>query len=341
MFSINKINKLLLFLILLNNVFYYSIIFFNANLAEKISNYFVFWFIINIILIFLFFIFNIIYIKDLKDGKNTIKKLINLSGFNKENNKEFLSKKSKYKETEEIFDLFKNMYIRKNLLLKDYKDFQLLFSKLVSSKLIDKISEKGRDRITLGLSTKKKLNIMFIDIIWFTTIAEKLTSERSLFLLNIYFDWIVEIIEKNGGYIDKFLWDWMMVIFDGNFSDNTIKTSIEIQQFMKTFRISKLWKKISVGIGINSWEVILWTIWAKNRMEISVIWDIVNTASRIENLTRHYNENIIIGKNTYDSIKNKNDFNIVNLWIKNLKWKRKKIEIYWIKDILLEEVDFF
>ena len=101
---------------------------------------------------------------------------------------------------------------------------------------------------------------MFLDIIWFTTISEKIPPERVLLLLNVYFDGIIEIIKSNGWYIDKFLWDWIMIIFDSNSSNPVVKASLEIQDFIKKFNFSEIWKSINIWIWINSWEVIMWTI---------------------------------------------------------------------------------
>ena len=226
------------------------------------------------------------------------------------------------------------MYIKKNLLAKDYEDLKSVFLKFIPETFLKEVGNMWTDKISLWLSVKKHLNVMFLDIIWFSAITEKLSPDKSLLLLNMYFDWIVEIIKSNWWYIDKFLWDWIMVIFDCESSDSVIKSAIEIQLFINKFQVSDIWKKISVWIWINSWEVILWTIGSRNRMEITIIWDVVNTTSRIEGLTRWNKNNILISDATFKIIKNQKSFNIVNLWIKALRWKSKKIKIYWIESIL-------
>jgi hypothetical protein len=53
-----------------------------------------------------------------------------------------------------------------------------------------------------------------------------------------------------------------LAVFTDKDADNLIKASIEIQKFISNFRISKIWKSISVGIWINSGKVIMWTIWS-------------------------------------------------------------------------------
>jgi class 3 adenylate cyclase len=79
---------------------------------------------------------------------------------------------------------------------------------------------------------------MFLDIIGFTRISETLTPDKTLLLLNIYFDGISEIVYRHNGYIDKFLGDGIMIIFDQETSDSALICAMEIIRFMNKFRIS-------------------------------------------------------------------------------------------------------
>jgi two-component system sensor histidine kinase ChiS len=63
-------------------------------------------------------------------------------------------------------------------------------------------------------------------------------------------------------------------------------------------------------------------------MEATVLWDTVNTASRLEDLTRTYNKNIIISESVYKLIENKWKFSINFLWKEPLRWKEKEISFY-------------
>ena len=66
-------------------------------------------------------------------------------------------------------------------------------------------------------------------------------------------------------------------------------------------------------------------------MDVIIIWDTINTASRIENKTRIEKEWILFSENTYNLIKEKNNFNIHEIWEKKLKWKKEKIKLFSIK----------
>jgi len=140
---------------------------------------------------------------------------------------------------------------------------------------------------------------MFLDIMKFTTVSENIADPyRALLLLNIYFDGIGEIIYRYHGYIDKYLGDGMLAIFDENHTDDAIHAAIEIQEFIKKFQISAVGRYIDIGIGINTGSVIVGTIGTKRRMDATVIGDVVNTASRLESLTREYPHRIIVSEDT-------------------------------------------
>lgn len=242
-----------------------------------------------------------------------------------------IPKNALYSENKEISSLIKRSYIKWNLQKKDLVDLNSVFEKFVPKDIYKQIWYRWSEKISLWNWIIKNVTIMFLDIMWFTKISETMTPDRALFLLNIYFDWIGEIIYEHWWYIDKFLWDWIMVLFEHVNSDKAISCALNIQEFIKRFQMSNIWKYLNIWIWINSWEVIMWTVWTKQRMDATVIWDNVNIASRLEWLTRKYDKKIIIGQNTYDIIDNKEIFTINHIWEQKLSWKKQKIKIYSIE----------
>lgn len=322
--SIKRINFTLFFL-----MFFLTLTFLLFFDWYNIKKYFI---IIIFLLLALFIIFNYIYTIDFEKSKENIKSVL-------KNNDGLICNNSLYKENIEQDNLFKYFAIDRNIRKKDYLDLEKILQKFTPEYFLEHFSKKWRDRIELGLSSEQFMHVMFLDIIWFTTITEKLNPERSLLLLNIYFDWIVEIIKNYWWYIDKFLWDWILIVFTEQNSDNILKASIDIQKYIKNFRVSEIWKNISIWIWINSWNVIMWTIGSNKRMELTIIWDVVNTASRIESFTRKFKDKIIISEETFNSIENNKEFNISDLWEKILKWKKIKKRIYWVDSIININLD--
>jgi len=171
---------------------------------------------------------------------------------------ENLPQDEEFLENAKFLSLFKRTYVEHKLQKKDYEDFKKLFDTFVPHEIADKIGFRGYERIVLGTAERKRLTIMFLDIMKFTTVSESIADPyRALLLLNIYFDGIGEIIYRHHGYIDKYLGDGMLVIFDDSHTDDAIHAAIEIQEFIKKFQISTIGRYIDIGIGINTGSVIL------------------------------------------------------------------------------------
>lgn len=236
-----------------------------------------------------------------------------------------------FTENAEFLSLFKRTYVENKLLKKDYDDFKKVFDTFIPQEIHSKIGFRWYERIVLGTAERKRLTIMFLDIMKFTTVSESIADPyRALLLLNIYFDGIGDIIYSHHGYIDKYLGDGMLVIFNDEHTDDALHAAIEIQEFIRKFQISTIGRYIDIGIGINTGSVIMGTIWTKRRMDATVIGDVVNTASRIESLTRDNPYHIIITKDTYDSLVNRNHFSLHDLGDTDLRGKKTPIQIYGV-----------
>lgn len=234
-------------------------------------------------------------------------------------------------ENTELLSLFKRTYVETKILKKDYTDFKNVFDTFIPREIHQTIWFRGYERIVLWTAARKKLTIMFLDIMKFTSVSETISDPyRALLLLNIYFDGIGEIIYSHHWYIDKYLGDGMLAIFDCANTDDAVHAAIEIQEFIRKFQISTVGRYIDIGIGINTWSVIVGTIGTKRRMDATVIGDVVNTASRIEWLTRDNPYHIIITRDTLDSLKNKKIFSFHDLGETELRWKNTQIPLYWV-----------
>lgn len=249
------------------------------------------------------------------------------------------SQEEEFDENAKFLSLIKRTYIEQNLLKKDYRELQWVFEKFIPKKIHDEIGFKWYERMVLGTAVSKTLTIMFLDIMGFSSVSEEIHNPyHTLLLLNIYFDGIGEIVYRNGGYIDKYLWDGVLIIFDQDESDNALTAAIEIQDFIKKFQVGAIGRQIRVGIGINRGEVTLGTIGTDKRMDATVIGDAVNIASRLEHLTRTYDAGIIISDSTYVEITHKDLFTINFLSDENIKWRSISVKIYKVEDFSLSRI---
>jgi predicted ATPase/class 3 adenylate cyclase/tRNA A-37 threonylcarbamoyl transferase component Bud32 len=149
---------------------------------------------------------------------------------------------------------------------------------------------------------EKEVSILFCDIREFTTLSEKLSPKDTVELLNSFFSSVVPIITKHGGFIDKYIGDAFMAVFgaleeDSIHHTHSVDAAKEVIQTLKQFNqrqiaISK--PPLRIGIGINSGKVLMGNIGGGERLEYTVIGDVVNVACRVESMTKADKIDILI-----------------------------------------------
>lgn len=152
---------------------------------------------------------------------------------------------------------------------------------------------------------KINLAVMFTDIRGFTSITEKLSAEQIFDVLNHYFTEINSCImdNKNYGEIDKIIGDEIMALFGT--PENALIAAINIRKKLPELNASLLEKygiRLNNGIGINFGEVVRGNIGSDQKLDLTVIGDIVNSASRIEQLTKHYGLSLLISDDVKNSL---------------------------------------
>ena len=85
---------------------------------------------------------------------------------------------------------------------------------------------------------------------------------------------------------------------------------------------------IEIGMGLNSGSLMLGTVGGENRMDGTVISDVVNVASRIENLTKKYKVSLLISEYTINKLKNPSDFSITKIDTVETRGRKEKVTIY-------------
>ncbi|MFC2061773.1 adenylate/guanylate cyclase domain-containing protein [Elusimicrobiota bacterium] len=177
------------------------------------------------------------------------------------------------------------------------------------------------------IARKKELTILFSDMRSFTKMSEKLEATEVVELLNEYFEEMTSIIMKNGGYIDKFIGDALMAIFEGSpdfSSQAAVTAAFEMQKAVD----KKLYhnRNISIRIGINFGDVILGDIGSsKSRRDYTCIGSVVNRAQYMESICNP--GEIVVGELTYKLLKE--DVKTVKETV-TLKGTSEPIDIYRI-----------
>ncbi len=204
------------------------------------------------------------------------------------------------------------------------------FSRFVPKHFANLLQKNSILEVKAGDSVEKKLTVLFNDIKNFTTLSEMMSVKETFQFLNTYFEVMNPIILKYYGFIDKFIGDEIMALFDRE-PDLSLISAIEMRKSIKEFneKIKNLnLPPVDMGIGINYGQMMLGTIGTQNRLDTTVIGDVVNIASRVQQLTRLYATSILLTENVYINLKQKDQFYLRKIPKVRVKGRIEVINVY-------------
>ncbi|MEM9935548.1 MAG: adenylate/guanylate cyclase domain-containing protein, partial [Bacteroidota bacterium] len=169
------------------------------------------------------------------------------------------------------------------------------------------LTSLGHDSILdarLGDGVEKEFTVFFSDIRSYTTISEQMTPKENFDFLNAYLGRVGPIIKKKYGFVNQYFGDGIMALFPRKAAD-AVQAAISIQKTLDSYNEERLAKNripVHVGIGLHTGPLMMGIIGDSMRMDAAVVSDTVNTASRMEGLTKHYHSRIIISEDTFKGL---------------------------------------
>jgi len=195
------------------------------------------------------------------------------------------------------------------------------------------IKSLGKERITdvlLGDHVHMDVTVFFSDIRDYTTLSEQMTPKENFDFINAYNGRIGPIVKENNGFINQFLGDAVMALFPKSPEDG-LKSTVKIQKELAKYneiRKKKGRQLLRTGMGIHTGPLIMGIIGDDKRMDAAIISDTVNTASRVESLSKHYHANILLSEASINGLRNPEHFNFRFLGKVQVKGKNKMLKIF-------------
>lgn len=208
------------------------------------------------------------------------------------------------------------------------------YKRFVPTEFIKLLGRESVPELQLGDQKELNITVMFSDIRNYTSFSEDLSPKDNFNFINEYLSRIVPIIRKYGGFIDKFIGDSIMALFDED-PIMAIRASIDIQNELESFnreRSDKGLPLIDVGTGIHRGSLVLGVVGEKSRLESTVISDAVNTASRIEGLTKTFGTSTIISHAALEASSFQEDIITRPLGSMKIKGRSHPVKIYEVSE---------
>lgn len=190
--------------------------------------------------------------------------------------------------------------------LQEREQLKDAFNRYVSRQVYEKL-RGGKIQLS---GEARNATILFSDIRSFTSLSERMPAPEIVEMLNEYFTDMVEIVFRYDGFINKFIGDAIMAVYNAPLEQahpelRAVRTAVEMQHALVRLNQKRQTRgqlPIRVGIGINTGPVIAGNIGHEKRLEYTVIGDAVNLAQRIESQTKVTGATVLISETTYRAV---------------------------------------
>ena len=178
-----------------------------------------------------------------------------------------------------------------------------IFGQYVSPQIADKLLHQP---IELG-GELRNVCVMFLDIRNFSSYAAGERPEAVMAYLNTLFDFMIDIVNEHQGIVNKFLGDGFMAVFGAPVEDtercgHAVKASLEILERLDRLNAAGKIHPTRVGIGLHMGEAVTGNVGSTDRKEYTIIGDVVNLASRLEQATKEFQARLLISEDVRRSL---------------------------------------
>ncbi len=186
-------------------------------------------------------------------------------------------------------------------------------SRFVPFEFLSMLGKESVVEVQRGDQVQRQMSILFSDIRSFTSIVEKSTAAESFGFINSYLAHMEPAIKAHRGFVDNFIGDAIMALFDGSGVDGSdsggakdaVDAGIAMQRALPAYNVDRLARglmPVRIGIGVQTGTLTAGTLGGEHHIKCTVIGDPVNTASRIEGMTKMYGARFLIGEATKDAL---------------------------------------
>ncbi len=173
-----------------------------------------------------------------------------------------------------------------------------VYERFVPKEFLNLLGKGSIMDVKLGDQTRQEITVMFADVRSFTALSENMSPQDNFNFLNAYLKRVGPVIAEHQGFIDKYLGDGIMALFPGG-ADNAVQAAIAMHRAVAAYNLERQqdgFQPIGIGVGLHIGDLMLGVIGSQDRLQGTVVADAVNTASRIEGLTKRYGASTTISE---------------------------------------------
>ncbi len=213
--------------------------------------------------------------------------------------------------------------------LREKQKIQKTLEQIVSPDIMQKLLHGNRNELKQG--QEFEIAILFCDLRKFTTYTENTPADEVIYFLNAYFTKIADIVAEHNGFINKFMGDAILAVYgvdgDDNYIEDAMNTAWDILMHSDCVKTQD-GSTFDIGIGLHKGLATACTIGSSDRYEYTFIGDSVNTASRLDGLSKDLGYKIVTSSEVYDELGKDAQNRFTDLGEQTLRGKNATIHAY-------------
>jgi len=190
------------------------------------------------------------------------------------------------------------------------------FARFLPETVVDEAMARSGGDLRLG-GERLVGTVMFTDLRGFTTFAERTDAESVIDVLNRYLAEMGDAVLDHGGTLVGYLGDGILAAFGApipmdDHADRAVDAAremadVRLPEFNRWLTSEGICDGFRMGIGLNSGPLMSGNVGSERRLEYTVIGDTVNTASRIEGLTKEASFPVLVAEETRAALRAERD----------------------------------
>ena len=211
--------------------------------------------------------------------------------------------------------------------------------RFVPTEFLELLGRRSIVGVVPGEHVATHLSVLFCDIRSFTPLVESLGPAAAFDFINAWLGSMEPAIHRHRGFIDSYLGDGIMALFPGG-ADAAVRAGVDMLLALDGFNAAHaghLGVPLSMGIGVNAGSIMLGTIGGGERLDVGVVGDAVNLASRIEGMTRIYGARFLVSGAVQEGMSDPDGAALRELDLVIAKGKTQPIRIFEVLDALPDD----
>jgi class 3 adenylate cyclase len=179
----------------------------------------------------------------------------------------------------------------------------------------------------------KNVTLLFSDLRDFTNFAEQNQPQAVFTRINEYYSSMTEIIHRFDGVVLQYVGDEIEAVFgtpfpDDHHPDKAVQAALEMRQALAELNANLGQTRFHHGIGIHSGPVLAGVVGSKERQTYSLVGDTVNVASRVADLCKKHETDILVTHQTFQHLRQ--NYGLIALPSTQVKGRNQSLMVYRI-----------